>query len=268
MPSRPRTIAPVRASAALEQAYLRRLYRLIEEMHRSLRWWISAAWRKRRPELHTLMAADESPAAALRDVMRRLQRQWTRRFNAAARDLADYFSTRMADRVDSVLTSALRKGGLSVRFQRSRAVNDVLQATVAENVSLIRSIAQRHLSQVEGMVMRSVQTGRDLEQLTADLHDQLGVSMRRARLIARDQNNKATAVIQRTRQAEIGITEAIWIHSAGGREPRPSHVKAGRERVRYDVREGWYDPDEGKHIWPGELINCRCVARPVVPGFS
>jgi hypothetical protein len=45
-------------------------------------------------------------------------------------------------------------------------------------------------------------------------------------------------------------------------------VKAGRDRVVYDLDKGWFDPDEGKHILPGELVNCRCFARPVVKGFS
>ena len=155
-----------------------------------------------------------------------------------------------------------------MELRTTRAVNDVLQATIHENVSLIRSIAQQHLTQVEGMVMRSVQRGRDLGQLATDLEQQLDVSKRRATLIARDQNNKATAVIQRTRQAELGITEAVWLHSGGGKEPRPSHVKAGRDRVKYDIRVGWWDPDDGAYILPGQLINCRCVALPVVPGFS
>jgi uncharacterized protein with gpF-like domain len=93
------------------------------------------------------------------------------------------------------------------------------------------------------------------------------VTKRRAALISRDQNNKATAVITRVRQQELGVAEAIWVHSTAGKTPRPTHVKAGRERVRYAIAEGWYDPHEKKNVWPGELINCRCVSRAVIPGF-
>lgn len=116
--------------------------------------------------------------------------------------------------------------------------------------------------------MRGVQTGRDLAQITTDLQEQHGVTRRRAAFIARDQSNKATASLTRARQIEAGLTEAIWVHSGGGKEPRPSHLKAGRDKARYDIREGWYDPHEGKHILPGELINCRCVSRAVVKGFA
>lgn len=261
---RQRTLNPVRPNVGIEAEYRRRLEAIIEELHRSLQRWVLAAYRRETPE----MAQDDSPARALTAVMRRLFRRWQRRYDDLAPDLAKHFATTVAKRSDAALQLALRRGGISVHFKMGRAANDVLQATVQENVSLIRSIAQQHLAQVEQMVMRSVQSGRDLAYLNDALQHQLGVSKRRARLIARDQNNKATAAIQRVRHTELGIAEAIWIHSGGGKHPRPSHVKAGRDRAKYSISEGWYDPDERKRIWPGELINCRCVARPVVIGFA
>lgn len=266
--SRSRLPPPVRSNAGIEAAYRKRLLRLIDDMHRSLTYWLRAAYRKREPHSATLMAADASPAVTLRDAMRRLTRYWMRKFDDAASGLAGYFATTAFRRSDATLSAILNRGGFSVKFRMGRAANDVLQAAVAENVGLIKSIAQQHLSRVEGDVMRSVQTGRDLEQLVGDLERNYGVTRRRAELIARDQNNKATATIIRVRQAELGITEAVWVHSGGGKEPRPSHLKAGRDRVRYDVKKGWYDPDEDRYVFPGELINCRCVSRPVIPGFE
>ena len=37
----------------------------------------------------------------------------------------------------------------------------------------------------------------------------------------------------------------------------------------YDIKTGWFDPDPKvrKHIRPGELIHCRCLVTPVLPGF-
>jgi uncharacterized protein with gpF-like domain len=162
----------------------------------------------------------------------------------------------------------LRDAGYSVKFKMTREMRDVMDATINEQVSLIRSIPQQYLTQVEGMVMRSVQTGRDLGTLTKDLQQQFGVTRRRAAFIARDQNNKATASMTRVRQVKLGITEAIWVHSGGGKHPRPTHLKAGREKTKYDVTKGWFDPAVGKWIFPGELPNCRCVSRSVVKGFS
>lgn len=265
---RQRTIDPVRPSAAIELAYQRRLDALLEEMHASLVYWLRAAYRANQPEIAKL-AQDDSPAANLRTAFRRLAARWTRRFDDLSGDLAKYFAQQTAQRSTAALRTMLKKGGMSVRFRpMSRPVNDIVQASVAENVGLIKSIAQQHLAAVEGHVMRSVIHGRDLATLTTALQDQFGVTRRRAAFIARDQSNKATAAVVRARQLEVGIQEAVWLHSGGGKVPRPSHVRAGRERVRFDVAQGWWDPDEKKFIHPGELINCRCVSRSVVPGFS
>ena len=260
-------LAPVRPNVGTAAEYRRRLDALIEEMHRSLAWWLGAAYKQHQPEISQL-AQDASPARELLAVLAKLKRRWLGKFDELAPDLARWFAIAAKDRSDTALRHALRKGGFTVRFRLSRATNDALQAAIGENVALIRSIPERHLAQVEGAVMRSVQQGRDLGSLAAELQQQLGVSKRRAALISRDQNNKATAVIARVRQQELGITQARWVHSGAGKEPRPTHVKAGRDGVVFDLATGWYDPHEKRNIWPGELINCRCVARPVLPGFS
>ena len=114
--------------------------------------------------------------------------------------------------------------------------------------------------------MRSVQTGWDLGQLTTDLQAQFGVTRRRAAFIARDQNNKATASMTRARQDEVGITQAIWGHSGGGKHPRPTHVAMNGKK--YDVRKGMWDPAVKRWIFPSEEVNCRCFSRPVIQGFS
>lgn len=264
---RNRLPAPIRPSAGIEAAYRERLDTLIDCMHRSLRRWIVAEYRRSTPAI-TDLAFDRSPAETLRATVQRLTRRWQRLFDAAAPKMATYFAKTTQKRTDAAMRSILRKGGISVRFEMGSAAKDVLNATINENVALIKSISQQHLTQVASMVQRSVTQGRDLAPLVAGLENQFEVSRRRAKLIALDQNNKATANIQRVRALELGVKEAVWIHSAGGKVPRPSHVKAGREKIKFDLTTGWYDPHEKKYILPGELIGCRCVSRPVIPGFS
>ena len=255
----PITLEPVRPNAGVQADYRKRLDAMIEEMHESILYWLSASYKANEPE----MAQDESPAAALRASMRKLSRRWNRNFDKGAQKLARYFAKSVADRADDSLMAKLKKAGFTVEFKMTAAANDVMQATIGEQVGLIKSIAQQHLSEVEGMVMRSVSQGRNLGELTKELQERYGVTKRRAALIARDQNNKATASINRVRQQDLGITEAIWMHSHGGKEPRPSHVAANGKK--YNIAEGMYL--DGKWVWPGTEINCRCVSRSVIPGF-
>lgn len=260
-----KVLPPVHPNVAVEERLRKRLEALVDEMHNSIMYWVGAAYKANEPEIS--MALDASPAAELQKTMKRLGVQWEGRFSQASKELAAYFAKAAKDRSDVALKGILKKGGFSVKFKMSRTMNDVLQATIAEQVGLIKSIPDKYLLDVQGAVMRSVQTGHDLKTLSDELQQSFGVTKRRAAFIARDQNNKATANFTRVRQTELGITEAIWRHSGGGRHPRPTHVTAGREKIKYNVAEGWYDPAVDKYILPGELPNCRCVSRSVIPGF-
>ncbi len=211
-------------------------------------------------------AQDATPADILRRAISRLGRKWLARFDKLGPQLAAYFAKASGDRSDAQLRTALRDAGFTVRFRLTPEWRDALQATISENVSLIKSIATQYHTAIEGAVMRSVATGGDLRTLAAELEKTYGVTRRRAALISRDQNAKATAALTRVRQQEVGVTHARWLHSRGGRTPRPSHV-ANSGKV-YDVRTGWFDPDERVYCWPGTLINCRCVSIPLIPGLD
>jgi len=258
---KPLELKPIRPSAAVRAAYLAKIDALLLELHKSVLYHVRAAYRANSP---AIMALDASPARELRALMRKLGRRWQAKFDALAPKLAEYFTKAAGDRVDAELHRMLRAGGITVRFKMTAAQNDAMQATVGENVGLIKSIGAQHLSAIEGLVMRSVQEGRDLATLSKGLQEQYGVVKKRADLIARSQNNMATATLTRTRQSELGIKQARWLHSAGGKTPRPEHVAFNGKL--YDIDKGAFL--EGKWTWPGREINCRCVSIPIIPGFD
>lgn len=261
---KPLVLRPIFPNAGIRAAYRKRLLKLVDEMTGSYLYWLRAAYRANPPE----MATDALPSRDLEKALAGLARRWERNFDTASQELARYFATRVENRSRQQLMTILKKGGFTVPFKMSTAMRDVMTATVAENVALIKSIPQHFHTQVHTMVMQSVTTGRDLAPLVSQLQNQFGVTRRRAELIARDQNNKATAQITRVRYIDIGIKEAIWLHSGGGKTKRRTHVKNSGKK--YDIALGWYDPDPKvkRRIQPGELINCRCVPRAVVKGFS
>lgn len=267
---RPPTRGAVRPRLVLANEYRARLLRIIDEMDRSITYWLKAAYRGQSEGIAKVagdrLAYDEPTANVLDVVIRRLRRRWLRRFGNLSNNLAEYFATSVKERTDAQLKDILRRGGMSVKFQLTPAVREVLPAIVKENVALIRSIPEQYLGKVEGVVMRSVTAGRDLSTLTKELQEQYGVTRRRANTIAIDQCNKATGAIARARYIDLGIAKAIWCHSHAGFEPRPTHL--ANDGKEYDIVEGWFDTDPKvrRHIHPGELIRCRCFSRPVLPG--
>lgn len=266
MTSKPeKTLRSVHPNQGVEAEFRRRLFAIIDEMHDSITYWVTARYRNNEPSV--LMSMDaKTPSVVLRLTINQLRKRWLKKFDDLSSGLADYYAQDIKDRTDAQMKSMLKKAGMSVKFNMTPAMKDIFKATVQANVSLIKSIPQEYLKNVEGMVMRSVQTGRDLGQLSKDLRKQFGVSKRKAELISRDQNNKATSAFQRARQIELGIEEAIWMHSSAGKVPRPTHVAMNGKK--YDVKKGMWDPAVKEYILPGQLINCRCTSRSVIAGFS
>jgi uncharacterized protein with gpF-like domain len=243
--------------------------------HKSITYWIAAQYRANPPiplaqDAGLESFRDGSPANAMRRAIHRMSRRWLKAFDKGADDLAKYFVDKAAGATDVQLKDILKKAGFTVQFKTTAEVNNAMQAAIGENVGLIKSIGSEHLSQVEGLVMRHMQTGRDLGALTTDLTERYDITKRRAAFISKDQANKMTAVINRTRQAELGITQARWKHSGAGRHPRISHLAAGRDNggkgKLYDVTKGCLI--DGEYIWPGQLPNCRCTSQSVIPGLG
>lgn len=257
-------LAPIHPNEGVAAAYRKRLLRLTDEMAKSIRWFVRAAYRANEP---AILAQDEAPADALRKAMKELADRWQGKFDEAAADMAAHFAKDVSDRSDFAMKAALKKAGFTVKFRPTPAQRDILRATINENVSLIKSIPAQYLTQVEGSVFRAVQVGGDLGKLTEELAAHHGVTRRRAANIARDQNNKANAALKRERQLTLGLDEEEWVHSGGGKHPRATHVKAGKDRVRYKIADGWVDPADGVRCWPGSKIGCRCTGRTVIKGL-
>lgn len=257
-----RALPAQRPNAGVEAAYRKALTDLVDEMAASVDYLVKANYRKIEPQI----AQDAAPASVLQGIMNKLTARWRTRFNEVAGELARRFVRQAQAHADRQLDMDLQRNGIAIRFRPTREMRRTAALSAAENVSLIKSIPQEYLTQVEGAVMRSALRGGDLGTLTEDLKHRYGVTHRRAAFIARDQNRKVGEAMTRTRQMGLGITEAIWQHSHGGKHPRESHVKAGREKLRYRLDKGAYI--DGQWIFPGSEPNCRCVSKPIIPGFD
>ncbi|MCE4545110.1 MULTISPECIES: phage head morphogenesis protein [unclassified Caballeronia] len=231
--AKPVTLVPVRPNQGFEAAFRRRLTRLVDLMHTSLVYWLRACWRANESEL----AQDASPARVLRRTIAKLSRRWQRRFDEIALALAQRFADSAMGRADGAFQSSLKRAGFVVDFRLTREANDAPQATIGANVVLIRSIAAEPLADAEGIVMRRVQPGQALGDLTNQLQERYGFTRHRAALIARDQNSKATATVVCVRQEGLGITEAIWLRSHGGKHLRCFAPRCGWQALQ-DQRRG------------------------------
>lgn len=256
------TLPPVFPNAGMQAVYNRKLQKMIKEMHESTLFWVNAAWNAETPAM-TEIAMDELSANLLERVIRHLTKRWNKNFKVLAVKTAKWAANKSDKAVTAQFARQLEKYGWSFDFKMTRAMQDALAANIFEQTRLITSIPQKYLESIQGQVMRAVQKGGDKGQLAKQLEKSYGVTKRRARAIARDQVAKSFATVTQARRLELGITEAIWMHSYAGKEPRKSHVHMNGKK--FDVAKGMYDPHEKRFIQPHELINCRCSSRSVIP---
>ena len=259
---KPKTLRPTLPNAGTAAWYRRKLEVEIKAMHQSLVWWISAQYKAGGFAMDA-DNAEEADAERLQQEMERLRAQWEQHFDDLGERLANMFAKKVMGYTDYNAKTAFQVLGLTVGMTMTAAMQQAYQGVIGEQVGLIRSIARQHLDNVQRLVMESVSRGRDLYYLSKELRERYGITKRRAALIARDQNNKATATLQAARQLEMGITHGIWKHSGAGKEPRPSHVQANDKK--FDLRKGMYLDSE----WtlPGQQINCRCRWEGVLPDY-
>ena len=129
---------------------------------------------------------------------------------------------------------------------------------IAENVRLIKTIPEKfHVS-----LMRDITTiqatepfnRQALRKVLAKDYQSAGYNLRR---ITRDQTNKAIGQFNHIRQVDSGIDRYMWQTSMDERV-RPTHVDNEGKEFSWDA-----PPPLTGH--PGEDIQCRCIALPIIP---
>jgi uncharacterized protein with gpF-like domain len=256
-----RKLRVIQTSAGTKAQYTRLLLRMVRELSAEVAEAVKKMYRAELPEI----VGDESPADRLAGLFAEQRTRFAARIDVEAPRLAEWFTERVRQQVTAAQRSMFAAAGiegLTVGFETGTLTQNAVQAIVAENVNLIKSIGSQYLTDVEGIVMRSVLAGRDLKTLGQELRGRYDITARRAALIARDQSNKATQAISRANSLDAGLTRAEWIHIPGRKSSRRSHE--AMHGKQFDLTRGMYDPEVKKRIQPGELVACNCSYRLVI----
>lgn len=257
---KPKTLRAIHANVGVEVAYRKSLREILNEIHADVLSEIVVEYSVYEAEI----AQDINIALVMQKLFKRLTGRWQRRLDNLGPQVAKIFAKGATSHTERAMMQAFKRAGFTVHFSMSERVEQETEGVIGENVGLIKSIGNQYLEDVQQSVWQAIKAGHDMHTLSKTLHAKYEISKRRADFIARDQNNKAKAVIERERRLELGIVKAIWQHSHAGKKPRISHVHAnGKE---FDIEQGMYI--DGEWIQPGELINCRCTSRAVIPGFN
>lgn len=265
---RRRRVPKPRHPLAIERAYAAEIARLVQaaaeavrrEVEPNLARWVAEAQAESRVDgIRTDAGVAARIAAFIRQVANRL-------LGAIRPTALDELAERFARRTNEWSkqeTNRQVRAALGVDVGAEPNLGPLADAFTAENVALIRTVPQRYLENVEGVVLRGVTSGTLPRDIAKQLAETEGVAERRAALIARDQVGKFYGKFNEVRQRKLGVETYTW-RTVNDNRVRPEHEE------RAGVEYAW-TPEDAKRLGvaylppeeqPGQPINCRCGAEP------
>lgn len=145
--------------------------------------------------------------------------------------------------------------GSSVPLQDPPNILRINEAFAAENDAYIKSIPMRYFDEVQKLVLSGISNQTRWEEIAKQVEGRYGVAESSAKLIARDQTGKLLGAQTQARQQALGLTSYIW-RTSDDERVREEHAEREGEVFQ------WSDPPEDGH--PGQPIQCRCSAEPVL----
>lgn len=251
-------------NAAIQQRYVAALEKLVHRMATVTKREVVKLFETSTAKVY--FAQDANIASQSRILTNALTKKFEGLFNLWAKPLAEKMIKQSSRASASALKISLKKlsGGVTLKTNTiNSTLKTALKAAVEENVALIKSIAIDYQARVQKSVMRSITTGRGLQDLVPALEKYEGISKRHAKNMALDQTRKVYSTLNRDRLQESGVSEFEWLHSGGGQHPREEHIALSGQVFRFD------DPPiinekTGTRGLPAEEPNCGCTMTPVV----
>lgn len=254
----------INPSAAVASRYYEKLKAIIDQMTDETERHIKNLFKEEHAKEY--FAMDASISSQARILTNALFKRFTLSFAAKAKPIAESFADQANSASSTQVHSSIKElsGGLSLATANlDGQLKDMLSATITENVGLIKSIPQEYLTAVQGAVMRSITQGNGLQDLVPFLEKHKEITLRRAQLIALDQNRKAMNNLSKGRMQNLGLKKFMWLHTGGSQEPRKLHQEYNGNVFSFDDLPV-IDERTGERGIPGTAINCRCRMKPVI----
>ena len=263
---------PLIASAGISEKYAQSVVKVLNVMHKETLKGIEEIYQQY-GHANDSIGQDELPKGGslisqLRIFFNSLLKKYNPIFNLIAKKSTEKMVEQTLKNTKNTLNLSLRELGQGLAIKKdytSERVKDIAQACTIEAVGLIKTIPQKHLSDVQKVLMHSISSdGKGYAELKPFLEKLYKGNARKAQLVAIDQTRKTYLNIQAENMKSLGIKKFKWIHSGGGREPRKLHQELNGKVFSFD--DPPYIGDMyGQKVYglPGSLPNCGCSMSPV-----
>jgi SPP1 gp7 family putative phage head morphogenesis protein len=217
----------------------------------------------------------KAEAAAYQLKAREIHDVLNRRLNEIQRTIQHDINVRPMDADKTV--DAFEDGFKSVaeKLEVSPELNAASRRTMAEEYSenmklYIQKFADKEVLSLREAVEENAKEGYRFDKLIPSIKKRYGVTVRKAKFLARNETSIFMSKYHEQRYAEAGVTEYIWSTSHDARvRPAPGTHGSDNHRV-LDGRVFSFanppvvDPATSRKANPGQDYNCRCVAIPIL----
>ncbi len=174
-------------------------------------------------------------------------------------------------------TDAVEEGfkGTAKKLEVSPELNERSKETLAEEYSRnlkldIQKFADQEIFGLREAVEANAREGYRFDKLIPTIKRRYGISVRKAKFLARNETSIFMSKYHEQRYGEAGITSYVWSTSHDARvRPAPGTHGTDNHRVldgrTFDFsKPPTVDPATGRKANPGQDYNCRCVAIPIL----
>lgn len=280
------TIRPAKAKRDIEAEYRGFIQGIVREMAADVREHLIPSIKRLKPQYQTDSMITDAWTDDIRMIMEAMRAKWTSVFfrNRVRAAVTRPISMQEASTTSQWLKQVNKSVGVDVSGMMKQAgINDYIQATIQDNVSLVTSVPDQYLKSIENAVWSGMKNGLSPTSIANDIQEATGVSYLRATNIAKDQILKVNSDVSRKRSEDLGIKLYKWSTSKdervsgnpSGKYPN-AKVKCYRiSRQDNGYGEGVYSYKRGaeyageKGLHPGHAhVNCRCSAIPLIEGVN
>jgi SPP1 gp7 family putative phage head morphogenesis protein len=131
----------------------------------------------------------------------------------------------------------------------------------------IEGLATEQISKLRSDIQASITAGNRYQSLVKIIQASHGVSMNKAKFIARQETSLLMTKLKEMRYTSSGVDSYRWVCVAGSKahQVRPSHKVLDGKIFRWDDPPQTSSQNEPiRHNNPGQDFNCRCAATPII----
>jgi hypothetical protein len=247
-------LKPIEKNIGIEREFNKALREFSKEVLKSVNYWSIA-------QINKYKRGDITNISRVLSVeFSDLLRVWNKKSEVFAKKLSNAINDRIKNHVDLGFKN---QGKEYILETLSRKSAQVLNANILQNIALIKSIPRDIIEKYQVLLYNNI-TDFDLQATQKTITTFASTTLKRAKIIARDQTAKAIENYAMSRSQDLGFEYYIW---QTAKDERVSKGKGGHDKLegriyRYDTPTAVID-SYGNKGHCSQRVNCRCLSSPL-----